>query len=813
MCGILFCERRITVQVIRFYLEEASKEWPDRLGFIKPEMMLGNSTNVKNTALARFNTKRQSQIINQFHKRELNLLVATQVVEEGLNVPACNLVIRFDSIITFPSFIQALGRARKPGALCYALIDEKIEDKENGKINDYVVYNKTLADTLEKNAIHVGGEEESNPRVEEDLIPPFNPSGDRDGAVITSIEAVSLVHRYCNALSCDKIATLFPTAWCESKKDANYFKARVLLPIISPIRDIVEGDWMTTKTHAKRSAYLECCKRLWEAEELTENLLPKPRSIENFKCQFLEDLKNEFVEEKKTAKATIGTKKRTQWYRKKEPAAFMKPISSCTPTVYMLKIRMVKFFGEVECRGLYEFDQFGLFYGIVTNANLEGLPKFTLNASYGTFEVSLQQCKIQTITSTEMASLENFQDFLNEFVFDITSSVLTPDPQRSIMIAPLNQDPITKTFNIDWQLILNLSEAVDYFSRPSEQLRINMKFNSHNYQNSILIPWYKDEIKQKLELLCSIGVSDINAQSPFIDPTKARTFEEFFRTKYGVTIIHPTFPMINCKRIGKQTNFLTKKVDDNELRKMKQAKSMLHVSPELVNVHTLPASMYVQGKFLPSILQRIYRLLLANEFRKNVAEHFEWDVNENENYISYSYDARDEDMEKGSKTMEATELNSLTQTNPQCREAEEEKFKLCLIETMNPLTLDLDMLLRSYDCPQKKAKLITSTNCTLPEPPTYKSDVCSDLVDIDEVKSYYFDKETDFSVDHGPSIHAVMEATTLINAQDNINLEKLEIMGDSVLKLIVSLHIYRSFPRWDEGKMTQLRMYLICNLP
>lgn len=52
---------------------------------------------------------------------------------------------------------------------------------------------------------------------------------------------------------------------------------------------------------------------------------------------------------------------------------------------------------------------------------------------------------------------------------------------------------------------------------------------------------------------------------------------------------------------------------------------------------------------------------------------------------------------------------------------------------------------------------------------------------------------------------------TLSNAQDCISLEKLEVIGDSVLKVIVSLHLFRSFPTWDEGKMTLLRMKLISN--
>jgi endoribonuclease Dicer len=38
----------------------------------------------------------QSKIIHQFRDGTCNLLVATSVLEEGVDVRACNLVIRFD---------------------------------------------------------------------------------------------------------------------------------------------------------------------------------------------------------------------------------------------------------------------------------------------------------------------------------------------------------------------------------------------------------------------------------------------------------------------------------------------------------------------------------------------------------------------------------------------------------------------------------------------------------------------------------------------------------------------------------------------
>ena len=46
----------------------------------------------------------------------MNLLVATSVLEEGIDVPQCNLVVRFDFPAEFRSYVQSRGRARSKKA-------------------------------------------------------------------------------------------------------------------------------------------------------------------------------------------------------------------------------------------------------------------------------------------------------------------------------------------------------------------------------------------------------------------------------------------------------------------------------------------------------------------------------------------------------------------------------------------------------------------------------------------------------------------------------------------------------------------------
>lgn len=56
-----------------------------------------------------------------------------------------------------------------------------------------------------------------------------------------------------------------------------------------------------------------------------------------------------------------------------------------------------------------------------------------------------------------------------------------------------------------------------------------------------------------------------------------------------------------------------------------------------------------------------------------------------------------------------------------------------------------------------------------------------------------------------------IQALTLLHANDSINLERLEMIGDSLLKFIASAHVFTHFPLMHEGQLTAIRTRLICN--
>lgn len=54
----------------------------------------------------------QAETIRRFRQGDLNLLISTSVAEEGLDIPECNLVVRYGLLTNEIAQQQASGRAR-----------------------------------------------------------------------------------------------------------------------------------------------------------------------------------------------------------------------------------------------------------------------------------------------------------------------------------------------------------------------------------------------------------------------------------------------------------------------------------------------------------------------------------------------------------------------------------------------------------------------------------------------------------------------------------------------------------------------------
>lgn len=70
-------------------------------------------------------------VLSDLRRGEINVLIATSVVEEGVDVQACSFVLVFDTLKNIKSYIQMKGRARQKNAKFFVFQDNNYAPKSN----------------------------------------------------------------------------------------------------------------------------------------------------------------------------------------------------------------------------------------------------------------------------------------------------------------------------------------------------------------------------------------------------------------------------------------------------------------------------------------------------------------------------------------------------------------------------------------------------------------------------------------------------------------------------------------------------------
>ena len=81
--------------------------------------------------------RQQTNALEKFRNYKLNVLVATSVLEEGLDVPECNLIIRFLYVKDEISRKQTGGRGRSKGSKHYAVLEGGSKAEQREKLNQF----------------------------------------------------------------------------------------------------------------------------------------------------------------------------------------------------------------------------------------------------------------------------------------------------------------------------------------------------------------------------------------------------------------------------------------------------------------------------------------------------------------------------------------------------------------------------------------------------------------------------------------------------------------------------------------------------
>ena len=127
LCCIVFVQRRVTSKVLSDLINRLVHDF-DHYSGIKSEFVHGHSLIeiLRGSDSGGMTSSKQERILKRFREGEFNVLVATSVVEEGLDVRKCNLVVRFDGVDNYRQYVQSKGRARAEGSKFIVLAEQSM---------------------------------------------------------------------------------------------------------------------------------------------------------------------------------------------------------------------------------------------------------------------------------------------------------------------------------------------------------------------------------------------------------------------------------------------------------------------------------------------------------------------------------------------------------------------------------------------------------------------------------------------------------------------------------------------------------------
>ncbi|EEB08532.1 hypothetical protein SJAG_03689 [Schizosaccharomyces japonicus yFS275] len=295
---IIFVERKVTAFLLKLFFDKIDFEG------IRVESLVGNGSNQAGDEQMSY--KLQKEVIRRFKHGSANVLVATAIAEEGLDIPSCDVVFRFSLCKTAIQLIQSKGRARANTSIFVNLLSEDEKELFSELCTKEIILKETLYAYCCTRS----------PKVEFDnnITDFFNDDNElykieETGALLTPFIAVSLLYGLCQRIPSDPYTLYLPEF--KIQNEGEHFTCELRLPAILKIPPYITPP-CRNKKKAKRYAAVKACLQLIESE-----LIDKRLRIKTFYDELLEA-------EKEEQEHSMKNLPQQKWER-------------CTPSVWQVK--------------------------------------------------------------------------------------------------------------------------------------------------------------------------------------------------------------------------------------------------------------------------------------------------------------------------------------------------------------------------------------------------------------------------------------------------------------------------------------------